>query len=96
MQERLAKLPPAKKRSEKAVVRHAKGFGESTNTLRRDLTRWLIDKRPARASLAALNKHAWDMHRHLDRAPVYRAIWGDWARVVSILRKLNREMIPKR
>ncbi len=96
VQSRLAKLPEASTSSEKVVRKTANAFQKETHVLRRTLARWLVDPRPARASLKRLNKHAWTMHRHLNKVPRYRSIWGEWARVVTALRRVNRSMLRQR
>jgi len=89
---KLARLPAPKTPSERAVSAGVKGFAAEAPKLRKHLTRWLVEKGPARASMKRMNKHAWNLHRHLDRAPRYRPIFNDWARVVSVLRRLNKSL----
>lgn len=92
VQKRLKTLPAPTTASEKVVARTAADFAKESQAFRRHLARWLVDKRPARTSLTRLNKLAWTMHRHLDRAPRYRPIWRNWARTVSTLRRVNRAL----
>ncbi len=92
---KLTQLPPAKTHSEKGVRREVASFAQEANALRRHLTRFLIDKNPAYKSIERLNRIAWGMHKSLDKAPKYRAIWGNWARTVSLLRRLQRAMPRK-
>ncbi len=89
---KLETLPPPATPSERAVHAGVAGVVAEAPKLRKHLTRWLVDKRPARASVARINEHAWALHRHLDKAPRYRAIFNDWTRVVSVLRRLNKEL----
>ena len=92
---RLKQLPPGQTHSERAVWEHVVAFASESDVLRRHLTRFLIEKKPAFDSLDRLQRHAWSMHKALDKAPKYKAIWSNWARTVSILRRLQKAM-PRR
>lgn len=89
---RLQKLPSPASPAEKSVVKALNAFNAECPRLRVSLSRWLVDKKPATQSLDRLNKHAWALHAQLAKSPRYKPIFNDWARTVSVLRKLNRAL----
>ena len=88
-------MPPPSSPAERSVHSGVRAFSAEAAAFRRHLTRWGVDPRPAQTSLQAVNQHAWAVHNNLGRAPRMRQIVRDWARVVSVLRRLN-QMLPSR
>lgn len=89
-QAQLNKLPAATSPAEKAVANGIANFGAEGKRLQSYLS--VGERKRAGQSAEKLNKIAWALHGALKKAPRYKALIKDWARVVSGLRRLRKRI----
>ena len=89
-QAQLDKLPAATSPAEKAVTNGIANFRAEGKRLQSYLA--AAKRKDAAQSAEKLNQIAWALHGALKKAPRYKALTNDWARVVSGLRRLRKSI----